>query len=376
VAARRWYAHLTDIALSALASVTAYRWITSDSTGALQATAVTASRIVASDSNGLPTANASLTSGRLVRADGTGSLTSNAALTASRLMVSDGSGFPASNQSLTNNRLVYSDAAGSVASNAALTQNRVVIGDANGLPTPAAAITASRALISDANGVPTHSSLTSANLANVAHTVSDTSSIDLTLSSGTLSADVKSGGVSLAMLAGGTGSWVFVTSATASGSASITFTDLTTYDAYKVVMYDVASANDAVNLLWRASVNNGSSYDATANYGWAAVSVDSAGTVLGAGSGGDTSIRLAGTMGNADTTEAGSGIFYLIHRGSGSTVSRIRSDFAYRSSVPSYINFSCGGSYNVGNDVDAMQFLMSAGNISRGSFRLYGLRQS
>jgi hypothetical protein len=35
-----------------------------------------------------------------------------------------------------------------------------------------------------------------------------------------------------------------------------------------------------------------------------------------------------------------------------------------------------GGTYNVGAAVNALQFLMSSGNISRGTFRLYGLKES
>lgn len=316
MAARRWYAHLTGLTVDAFAAILPYQWLTSDGDGVITQTDVTASRVVVTDSNGLPSANASLTSGRIVRADGTGSLTSNAALTASRAMVSDASGFPAS------------------------------------------------------------ATLTSANLENVAHTVSDTSSIDLTLSSGTLSADVKSGGVSLGMLAGGTGGWVYISSATASSSASITFTGLSTYDAYKVVTYDVASASDAVNFLLRTSTDNGSTYVSTASYNWSAIAVNTAGAVVGAGGSGATSIQLASSMGNASTTEAGSGVLTMIHRGSGSTVSRFLFEFAYRNSASDTLWYNMGGTYNVGAAVNALQFLMSSGNISRGTFRLYGLRES
>lgn len=505
MSARRWYAHITLvlgnipdnlITLAKLALVTPYRWITSDSSGQIQVTAVTASRAVATDANGLPTASATTatelgyvsgvtsaiqtqlnaklantaTANRFIVSDGSGNVGVASAVTAGKLVVSDGSGLPTANsntmtggralQSNSSNghpesssvtstelgyvsgvtsaiqtqmntklantgtarRLVIADGSGNRGDHSALTASRALATDSNGTPVAAtttsteldyvngvtsaiqtqintklantgtarrlviadgsgnrgdhSAITASRAMVSDSNGTPTHATLTSANLENVAHTVSDTTSIDLTLSSGTLSADVKTSGVSLTMLAGGTGSWVYVSTQTASGSATINFTGLTTYDAYKVVMYNVSSANDAVNFLWRASTDNGSTYDTAANYGWSAWAVDGAGTGVGAGSTGDTSVRLAGSMGNADTTEAGSGIFYLIHRGSGSTVSRVMVDFAYRNSTPTYITFRGSGSYNVGNDVDAIRFLMSAGNIATGTFRLYGMRES
>jgi hypothetical protein len=315
MAARRWYAHITGLTVDAFAAINPFQWLTSDANGTITQTDVTPSRVVVTDSNGLPMANASLTSGRIVRADGTGSLTSNDALTASRVMVSDASGFPAS------------------------------------------------------------ATLTSANLENVAHTVSDTSSIDLTLSSGTLSADVKSGGVSLSMLAGGTGAWVYISSSTANNQATLSFTGLSTYDAYKVVMYDVASGNDAVSFLMRASTDNGSTYPSTASYGWSSAAIAPTGVVAG-GSTGDTSVQLAGNLGNAATTEAISGEFTMIHRGSGSTVSRFLFDGSARTAAPTYVRFTGCGSYNVGDDVNAVVFFMSAGNILRGTFRLYGLRES
>lgn len=315
-----------------------------------------------------PIKTSGFTASRITVSDSSGVLASNAALTASRLVSSSGTGALASNDSLTTNRLTYADGAGSLASNDALTQNRVVIGDADGLPTPAAAITGSRALISDANGVPTHATLTSANLENVVHTVSDTTTVDLTKSSGTLSADVNRTPTALG--------YVYISSVTASSSASVTFTGLSTYDVYMVTICDVQPATDNVQFVWRASTDNGSSYISAASYNWAAAAVGSAATFVGAAGSGDTSVRLAGAMGNADNTEAGSFEFRLIHRGSGSSVSRVISQGTYRSAGADTLFYNVGGTYNAGAAVNAIQFLMSSGNITRGTFRLYGLKES
>lgn len=169
---------------------------------------------------------------------------------------------------------------------------------------------------------------------------------------------------------------VYVSSVTASASPTVVFTGLSTYDVYTIVLSDVASANDAVNLLLRVSTDNGSSYVSSANYGWTGFSSDSAAATAAAGSGGATSMQLMASMGNADASEAGSGVVQLVHRGSGSSVSRFLFDFSYRGSVPTYFRSVGSGSYNVGAAVNALQFFMSAGNIARGTFRLYGLKES
>lgn len=94
--------------------------------------AITASRILRSDANGLPVANAALTNSRLVTTDGSGNLASNAALTANRILLSDASGFVTVNAALANNRVVLSDSSGFLAVNAALTGNRALASDSGG----------------------------------------------------------------------------------------------------------------------------------------------------------------------------------------------------------------------------------------------------
>jgi hypothetical protein len=66
-------------------------------------------------------------------------------------------------------------------------------------------------------------------------------------------------------LAGGPGSWVEISRATASNSATVDFTGLSTdYDEYAISLYNIvpADATEEYNyLLLRTSSNNGSSYD-------------------------------------------------------------------------------------------------------------------
>ena len=150
---------------------------------------------------------APLTASRLVVSNSSGVLASNAALIANRVLFANpaGDGVVSNGNAFNTFRVVATDTTGALQTLAAGTQNRVLIGDANGLPVSASAITASRALISDSNGVPTHSPLTAAQLATAVATVSDSSSIDFTLSANDLTGVVKAAGVTAAMLASSAG---------------------------------------------------------------------------------------------------------------------------------------------------------------------------
>lgn len=145
------------------------------------------------------------TPNRLVyNAASTGVLADLAAITANRVVITDSNGLPIASSALTASRLLVSDVSGFPASRAALTANRIVQTGADGLLTENAAITASRALASDGSGFLTASATTATELGFISgltsavqpqldtktDTVTDTATVDLTKSSTTLSADV------------------------------------------------------------------------------------------------------------------------------------------------------------------------------------------
>lgn len=169
----------------------------------------------------------------------------------------------------------------------------------------------------------------------------------------------------------------FIATATASSSAAIAFTGLSsTYIAYKVIMTNVVSANDAVELYLRTSTNGGSSYDAGASdYAWGFVfntlNTATVATTVGADEA-DDSITIFNSFGTG-ANESGA-IEVTIFNPSAAAFCRVNWSGLVTASDAGHYNVTGAGARLAAADVDAIQFIMSAGNIASGEFRLYGLR--
>lgn len=168
---------------------------------------------------------------------------------------------------------------------------------------------------------------------------------------------------------------VLLSTATASNSASISFTGLSSiYDKYELQFINVKPQTDTANLVLRTSTNGGSSYDSGASdYAYAVSDFSTAGSSVGPYSAGATGIPLANSVGN-DTNENGV---------SGNLSIFTPSDAIYTSVYFSTVFRASNGVLYVGNgsgqrmaaaDVDAIQLLFSSGNITSGKFKLYGWR--
>ena len=167
------------------------------------------------------------------------------------------------------------------------------------------------------------------------------------------------------------GPWQFISSVTASNSASVAFTSgiTSTYDVYMITGVGIVPTTDATVLNSRFSTNSGSSY-ITSGY-------DSFNANLGS-MGAHTSDRMILTEGlglSNNTSRVASMLLYL-YRPSGSGYKTISStvSFADRNNTP-YHAVRIGSS-NTTTAVNAIQFYMASGNISTGTFRLYGLNNS
>lgn len=168
--------------------------------------------------------------------------------------------------------------------------------------------------------------------------------------------------------------WEWIDAKTASGSASIDFTDLTAdYAAYKIILSDVAPSTDNVSLYLRTSSNNGVSYDNGAgNYAWSQNRTSAAGANSPAGSASTTDIILLGGLGNnANETAAGE---VTLYNPSAAKYCRVGFEFQYTDNTPVIGNVTGGGVRLAAADVDAIRFIMSSGNIASGTFTLYGLK--
>lgn len=170
--------------------------------------------------------------------------------------------------------------------------------------------------------------------------------------------------------------WTYLSTATASASSSVTFTDLSSeYYQYKVVIDNLNSANDTVNFILKTSSNNGSSYDGTSgDYSWTKV------VVLGSGSGafswGTSANQISlGTDFGTGTGESGVGEV-LIYNPSATTYTFCTWVLAYFDKNASQHSVNGSSVRKSAADVDAIQFTFTAGNISTGTFKLYGLSPS
>lgn len=168
----------------------------------------------------------------------------------------------------------------------------------------------------------------------------------------------------------GGGAWEFISASTASSSATISFTGLSsTYYMYMVVITNMQPVTDNTSFRMRTSTDGGSSYDSGAgNYSWSYVNV------LGGATSTDTSIIIQPGLSNASNELFSATIF--IYDPSSANYCRINGYTSYIT-FSSVHQVSCNaGARLSAADVDAIQFSMSSGNISIGEFKLYGLLPS
>jgi hypothetical protein len=171
------------------------------------------------------------------------------------------------------------------------------------------------------------------------------------------------------------GAFVKIGTATASSSATISFTGLSaTYLYYQLVLVSVIPQTSTANMLMRFSTNNGSSYDSTSgHYEYQAVYSLASNSTTTIGSTSATSFIICNSMGtNANTGANG---FINIYNPSQANDIGITFEVVYPfSSATSWNGGSGSGLYLVTTGaVNALQILMSSGNISSGTFELYGV---
>lgn len=197
----------------------------------------------------------------------------------------------------------------------------------------------------------------------------------LTLSSGSLTATA------------GAGSWVEISRATASNSATIDFTGLsTTYDDYMVAIYNAIPVSDAY-LYLRTSTNNGSSYSSGASdYGWAlggSYGYNNAAVAANESLTEDSVIKLGPRFAASSVANDGgiSACVYITRPASGSKrftcfsqSSAVYADEGTPALSYVYATISSGFTYST-TAVNAIRFLFSTGNVSSGTFVLLGRKK-
>jgi len=148
--------------------------------------------------------------------------------------------------------------------------------------------------------------------------------------------------------------FIFLSTQTASSSASLSFTSLitSTYPVYFIKIRSLIPATDATNLLLTFSTDNGSTYLST-NYLWSNYHITSGGAPTQTKSASDSSIHVCETASSTSTNNGINMEFYCF--GFGTAV------------VPAIMG-------NTGTTaINAIKFAMSAGNIASGTISLYGM---
>ncbi len=172
------------------------------------------------------------------------------------------------------------------------------------------------------------------------------------------------------------GCWVVISTQTASSSATIAFTGLTTsYLAYKISLSAIVPATNAVNFQMLTSSNNGSSYaNSSGNYGYANIYVN------------DTSSAAANTFKSSSATAILIGdVWSNSSFANNFDIMLVDPDTSYADNgifwMGKYDDSTSGSSLCIGEGSrlatqvnNAIQFSFSSGNISSGVFKLYGLQ--
>ncbi len=255
----------------------------------------------------------------------------------------------------TANRILYSSST-SVIGEITSANSAVLVTNSSGVPAFSGTMTNGQLIIGSTSGTPTAATLTQG------------SGITITNGAGTITIAAS----------GSSGAWTKISAATASNSATIAFTGLTsTYMMYMVVVDRALPVTDAVGFELQVSTDGGSTYYSTNEYSYAnMVAYSSDGSYNARGAQGVAACLMTGTdsaynVGNAANRGITGQLF--LYNPSATSYGRTTGSFSFTDAGGALKESSHAGSINVAADIDAIRFLFSSGNINTGNFTLYGL---
>lgn len=162
-----------------------------------------------------------------------------------------------------------------------------------------------------------------------------------------------------------------IATATASSSASISFTSLTGFTNYLIVCNNFTPATNATALQLQMSNNGGSSYD-TGGSDYRGNRFAAANTTLSQ-SGNYTASQITLSTIFSNTAGGAASFNMWIFNPGGSEYTTVFYQSFYVDSSSNFRLYMSGGQCTGITGVNAIQFTMSSGNISTGNFQLYGL---
>ena len=157
--------------------------------------------------------------------------------------------------------------------------------------------------------------------------------------------------------------WILLSDQDASNDAAIDFTSVitSTYDEYIVLLTGVVPITNGANLLLRYSTDNGSTFKEGENDYWQVETYYTSITIASDIEG--STPAIGGVSGEIHLVDPSNATKYVKTYG---IIHQMNSSSVEGASLVS-------GIYMASMDVDAIRFLMSSGNISTGTFKLYGI---
>lgn len=172
------------------------------------------------------------------------------------------------------------------------------------------------------------------------------------------------------------GGWGEISSATASSSATIDFTNLTGYSAYTfIITTPLIPATNAVDLWMRVSEDNGGTFKSGGTdyvYGSYDIASNNTSGINGASTGAAQMI-VSSSISNSATNGI-SGYIYADNLG-GTTTNKRLTWRTNRYNGTNHVALFGGGLYVTDQAaINAVRFLFSSGNIASGTIKAFGLR--
>jgi len=177
-----------------------------------------------------------------------------------------------------------------------------------------------------------------------------------------------------------TGTAVLLSTATASSSASLSFTLPTAYKQVKFGFYNITPATDTVLFEFNASTDGGSNYNVTKTttffyaYHWESDAHSGLGYITGSdiaqGTGYQTLMRDVAN----DADACGTGELTLYNPASTTYVKQFCSRTATYETRDTIEDSYIAGYLNTTSAVNAVDFKMSSGNIATGTIKMWGIK--
>lgn len=168
---------------------------------------------------------------------------------------------------------------------------------------------------------------------------------------------------------------VLLATRTASASATLDFTEFNNavYRRYEFELENVLPATDSAGMRLLTSTNNGASYDSgAADYSHTRV-IKVSGAVTTIDSAGAAQISVATNIGNAAGEKGVSGVISLWNAGL-AVRTTVQMALHYFDAAAGHIAYTDGSGARLANqDTDAVRFLMTSGNITSGTIRMFGI---